>query len=158
MTDTAAQAIFVAAARGLAHADGPGSSLQAIIGSIATHLDIESAVVVTVDDRPGRLEIAASVGLGDAALAGLTAAIGNPAHPIARTIVAATPSFDVLPIAPGGPALRSHLPLIVTRDGADVVLGVLALAHAHPTGHDTRLLLRAGADLAAVSIECRRRG
>ena len=64
-----------------------------------------------------------------------------------------TPTFDVLPTAPGGPALRSHLPLVVTRGGTDSVLGVLALAHDVPIDPAMRPVLQAVADLAAVAIE-----
>jgi len=42
-------------------------------------------------------------------------------HPIARAMLDAGPTFDVRPMNPGGPALRSHL-----RLGG---LGVLAVAH-----------------------------
>ena len=55
-----------------------------------------------------------------------------PGHPVARTMHETMPTFDVLPTGPGGPALRSHLPLVVTRGGTDSVLGVLALAHDAP--------------------------
>jgi hypothetical protein len=67
------------------------------------------------------------------------------------------PTFDVQPTAPGGPALRSHLPLIVRRDGRDVMLGVLALAHDRPIDPNMRPLILAGADLAAIAIERHRR-
>ncbi len=93
------------------------------------------------------------MGLDDAAAAGLTAAIGRPGHPIARTMHETTPTFDVLPTVPGGPALRSHLPLVVTRGGTDSVLGVLALAHDAPIDSETRPVLQAVADLAAVAVE-----
>jgi signal transduction protein with GAF and PtsI domain len=156
MSNVAAQEILLVGARALVHADGLVPSLQMMIGSIAEHLDVESAVIFVVNDQLHRLEIAASIGLGDAATAGLVAAVGNPGHPIARTASAPVPSFDVLPTAPGGPALRSHLPLIVTRDGTDIVLGVLALAHDRPIGPEMRSILQAGADLAAVAIELHR--
>jgi signal transduction protein with GAF and PtsI domain len=153
MFNAAAGEILVAGARALAHADGLGPSLQILIGSIAEQLEVESAAIFVVNERLHDLELAASIGLGDAAVAGLAAAVGNPGHPIARTVAAPVPSFDVLPTAPGGPALRSHLPLIVTRDGSDIVLGVLALAHDRPIDPGMRPLLLAGADLAAVAIE-----
>ena len=70
-----------------------------------------------------------SVGLGHEASARLADAVASPGHPIVRTMADPVPSFNVLPTAPGGPALRTHLPLIVTRGGAGMVLGVLALAH-----------------------------
>ena len=64
-----------------------------------------------------------------------------------------TPTFDVLPTGAGGPALRSHLPLVVTRGGTDSVLGVLALAHDEPIDPEMRPILQAVADLAAVAVE-----
>ena len=64
-----------------------------------------------------------------------------------------TPTFDVLPMNPGGPALRSHLPMVVTRGGTDSVLGVLALAHDAPIDAVIRPVLQAVADLAAVAAE-----
>ncbi len=68
-----------------------------------------------------------------------------------------TPTFDVLPTGAGGPALRSHLPLVVTRGGRDSVLGVLALAHDEPIDPEMRPVLQAVADLAAVTVERDRR-
>ena len=64
-----------------------------------------------------------------------------------------TPTFDVLPTVPGGPALRSHLPLVVTRGGTDSVLGVLALAHDAPIDPESAPCSRRSADLAAVAVE-----
>jgi GAF domain-containing protein len=97
--------------------------------------------------------IVASAGLPEAAAARLAEALRNPAHPIARTVNELAPSFDVLPTAPGGPALRSHLPLAVTRDGSSRVLGVLALAHHRSLDGGSRQMLEAAADLAAVAVE-----
>jgi signal transduction protein with GAF and PtsI domain len=153
VSKAAAREILLAGARALAHADDLGPSLQILIGSIAEQLEIESAAIFVVDEQLDRLAIVASIGLGDSALAGLAAAVGNPGHPIARTVADPVPSFDVLPTAPGGPALRSHLPLVVTRGGTDLVLGVLALAHHRSIDVGSRPLLQAGADLAAVAIE-----
>jgi hypothetical protein len=144
--------VLLAAAGAIARAGGLEPTLEGILGAIAGHLEIESGVVV-VPDENARLGIVATTGLGEGARTGLAAAIGNPAHPIARTMATTEASFDVLPTAPGGPALRSHLPLVVTRDGADTVLGVLALAHERPVGPSARPVLLACADLAAVAVE-----
>jgi hypothetical protein len=143
--------ILVGGARALAHVDGPGASLQVLIETIASASGVASAAVV-VKGADG-LEIVATFGIDAAATAGLAEAIRRPGHPIARTFDEPTPTFDVKPTAPGGPALRSHLPLIVTRDGTDQVLGVLALAHDRPTDPGMRPVLEAAADLAAVAIE-----
>ena len=152
MSSEAAREILVQGARALARADPLPSSLDILLGVIAAQLDVESAVIVVVDG-PDQLRIVASVGLAEPVVAGLAEALRNPAHPIARTVDDPVPSFDVLPTNPGGPALRSHLPLTVTRDGSDTVLGVLALAHHRPLDAGSRQLLEATADLAAVAME-----
>jgi hypothetical protein len=109
--------------------------------------------VFAVSDRDGALEIVAAVGLGDPSA--LEAAVRNPVHPVSRTATERTAGFDVRPMAAGGPALRSHLPLIIGDDQGAVV-GVLALAHDVPTDGETRALLGAVADLAAVRSFARR--
>ena len=152
MSSEAAQEILVRGARAIAHSDSLGPGLEALLAVVGEQLDVESAVIVVVDGPDG-LTIVASTGLPDPAVAGLVEALRNPQHPIARTVRDPVPSFDVLPTAPGGPALRSHLPVAVTRDGSDTVLGVLALAHHRPLDAGTRLMLEAVADLAAVAIE-----
>ena len=144
VSSEAAREILIQGARALAHADDLRPSLDILLGAIAAQLDVESAVIVVVDG-PEQLRIIASVGLAEA--------LRNPAHPIARTVDDPVPSFDVLPTNPGGPALRSHLPLTVTRDGSDTVLGVLALAHHRPLDAGSRQLVEATADLAAVAVE-----
>jgi GAF domain-containing protein len=147
-----ASEILVRGARALAHSESLGSSLDALLAVVAEQLDVESAVVVVVPD-PDHLRIVASVGLEAPDLGGLTEAMRNPGHPIARTLSDPVSAFDVLPSVPGGPALRSHLPLIVTRDGSNTVLGVLALAHDRPLEPEPRRLLEAVADLASVAVE-----
>lgn len=153
MSDDAAREILVVGARALAHADATASVLRLILGSMAGGLDVESAAILVPDEDREHLEIAASVGLPEAAVARLASAVRNPGHPIARTFAAPVASFDVLPTAAGGPALRTHVPLVVTRGGMEIVLGVLALAHERPIDAERRTLLQAGADLAAVAIE-----
>jgi hypothetical protein len=128
VSNAAEREILVAGARALAHADGREPTLQVLLDSLVEQLGVESAVIMIVTDEPDHLAIVASIGLGDADLTGLAAAARDPGHPIARTVTTPVSSFDVSPTRPGGPALRSHLPLIVTRDGSDIVLGVLALA------------------------------
>ena len=153
MASTAAQEILVKGARALAHGDPPEFGLDGLLSVVVDQLAIESAVIVAPEPSSGRLVIVSSNGLGEPASAGLIEALRDPDHPIARTLRDPVPTFDVLPTRPGGPALRSHLPLVFTRDGSDVVLGVLALAHHHPTAVDARQLLVATADLAAVALE-----
>ena len=68
---------------------------------------------------------------------------------MARRLVDDEPTFDVLPMAPGGPKLRSHLPLIAGDGGA---VGVLAVAHDSPLDEDQRAELIALAARVASAI------
>jgi hypothetical protein len=157
VTDDTARTVLIAGARALAHVAGLEPSLQLLIGAIAEGSGAASAAIV-IPGQAGGLEIAARFGLDEAAEAGLTGAITRPGHPIARTFTDATPTFDVLPTVPGGPVLRSHLPLIESLGGQDRVLGVLALAHDRPIDPEMREVLLAAADLAAVVLERHRQG
>ena len=103
--------------------------------------DIQSAATFLSPDGPGALELAAAAGIDGPPLEGLVNAVRNPAHPVARALTDPGPTFDVLPMNPGGPRLRSHLPLVVERDGTRVVVGVLALAHESPLGEADRTRL-----------------
>jgi hypothetical protein len=152
VSDDAAREILVGGAGALAHVDHLGPTLRILVDSIAKGCEVGSAAIV-VEGADGALQIVATFGLDDAATAGLAEAVRRPAHPIARTFTTPTPTFDVLPTVPGGPALRSHLPLIVTRNGTSTALGVLALAHDQPIDPGMRAVIQAGADLAAVAIE-----
>ena len=113
----------------------------------AVELDgIESAVVFVLRSGASDLALAAAAGIDGPPLDRLSDAVRNPAHPIARTITDGRASFDVLPTAPGGPTLRSHLPIGVDRGAAHGA--VLAVAHDQPLGPETRQLLERLATLA----------
>ncbi len=82
---------------------------------------IESAAVFVARPGSSDLDLAGAAGIEGPPLVGLLAAVRDPNHPIARAMHDTAPTFDVRPMNPGGPALRSHLPL-----GGR---GVLAVAH-----------------------------
>lgn len=150
-TDNTPTALFSATAHVLARGGTREEMLTGLLEALVEWLDVGSAVVFAVGVAPGPLELVAKAGLPDPASAALAAAVRNAAHPIARTASDGASSFDVLPTAPGGPALRSHVPLIASRDRRPVVVGVLALAHDEPMTPSARLL-EAVADLAAATI------
>ena len=150
----AARALLLAGAAALARGHGLTERLAILTAAVAGQAEASSAAVFVLDTDGGHLAIAASVGVGDPAA--LEAAVSNPRHPIARSLTEPEPSFDVKPTAAGGPALRSHLALVVGRGGHDVALGVLALAHDRPIGPELRPLVAAAADLIAVAIELER--
>ncbi|MFI5225119.1 MAG: hypothetical protein ACHQ3P_00420 [Candidatus Limnocylindrales bacterium] len=149
----AARGILVEGAPALARGDGLESTLRVLLEALAAPLEVLSAAVVTVDASGERPAIVASFGLDSAAAAGLGVAIQNPGHPIRRTVADPVATFDVQPTVPGGPGLRSHLPLIVRRAGTNTVLGVLALAHDRRIDMESRAIVLAAADLAAVAID-----
>lgn len=98
----------------LSNLDEVARAAQAVEG-------IESAAVFVAQSGSSDLDLAGAAGIEGPPLDGLVAAVRNPAHPIARAMHDTAPTFDVRPMNPGGPALRSHLPL-----GGR---GVLAVAH-----------------------------
>jgi hypothetical protein len=153
MTDDAAREILIRGARVLAHTEGAGPSLEVLLGVVSERFEAGSAAIVVVEPATGALKIVASLGLEGAALEGLAAAIRSPQHPIARTVADPVTVIDVRPMAPGGPALRSHVPITATRAGTTTVLGVMALAHEERLGTDAIPILEAVADLAALAIE-----
>jgi hypothetical protein len=150
VTSSPAVEILRTSARALAARDPLAPTLDAILRVVAEELTIASAAVFVVD-AAGALAIAASIGLDDPAR--LTAAVRDPAHPVARTMADRAPSFDVTPMAAGGPPLRGHLPLAIGRDGTTVTRGVLALAYERPMEPESRSILEAVGDLIAVAID-----
>lgn len=102
-----------------------------IVRSAVTEEGIESAAIFVAGPGSTDLRLAAVAGIEGPALDRLAAAVRDPAHPIARTMTDDGPTFDVRPMAPGGPALRSHVPIVAERQGRRIVVGVLAVAHDH---------------------------
>jgi cation transport ATPase len=105
---------------------------------------IESAAIFVKNQAAARLDLGAAAGVEGAALNGLVAAAQQAEHPIAQALTDAAPTFNVQPMNPGGPALRSHLPL-----GG---LGVLALAHDASLSPDAREALQGIATSAEAAI------
>jgi hypothetical protein len=94
----------------------PGDQVLDEVVQAALRVDgVESAALFVVTPPSSSLELAAAAGISGPALDGLVAAVRNPAHPVARALSDEGPTFDVLPMGPGGPRLRSHVPLQVDR-------------------------------------------
>jgi hypothetical protein len=111
---------------------------------------VESAAIFVVNPTGG-LELGASIGVVGPALERLVEAVKNPGHPIARTMAERVASFDAVPTAPGGPALRSHVPLLIGAADPEArrVIGVLAVAHDRPLDAEARESLQELAFAAA---------
>ena len=137
--------------RGRCVTPSSGSDVQAVVDSAVAEDGIESAAIFVVQAGSADLELAAAAGVAGPALDGLIAAVRDPAHPIRKTLDEG-PTYDVPPINPGGPALRTHLPLVASRDGRRVVVGMLALAHEDSLGPEARERLGRTADAAAELV------
>jgi len=96
-----------------------------------------ASAAIFVRDANGDLRLAGVAGISGAPLDALVSAVRDPNHPVTRTALDGQAGFDVTPIAPGGPSLRTHIPL---RDPAapTETIGVLALAHQVPLKPDQR--------------------
>jgi hypothetical protein len=103
--------------------------------------EVASAVVFVLKPGSPGLQLAAAAGVEGAALERLADAVADPNHPIARTAADGMATYDVAPMAPGGPALRSHLPLVDNRGERHAVTGVLAVAHQQPLRPESRQAL-----------------
>jgi hypothetical protein len=153
MSETPATDVIVQGAHALARGHDRLVILEGLLSGIASATGAGSGAILIADGPTSELRIVASMGIDAETAAALTAAVRNPAHAVARTFARAETGFDVLPGAPGGPALRSHAPLIVERDGSERVVGVLALAHDQPIEAGLRPIVLAVTDLAAVAVE-----
>jgi hypothetical protein len=126
--------------------------LQRVVRSAVATAGIESAVVFAAQPGSAELALAAAAGIEGPALEGLAAAVRSPAHPISRTFRDEAAAYDVRPTAPGGPALRSHVPLVVREGGRRTVIGVMAVAHQHSLDADARRALERLVDTAAALL------
>jgi hypothetical protein len=130
-----------------------GQELERVVREAIGQGGIESAVIFAVRRDASELELAAAAGIEGPPLERLAVAVHNAAHPIRRAVSDDRPTFDVQPTAPGGPALRSHLPLVARRHGRPTVVGVLAVAHQLSLDPGTRRVLEGLADEAASLLD-----
>ena len=127
--------------------------LESVVAEALGIGDVASAVIFVDGPGSGSLELAAASGIDGVPLERLVAAVQSPEHPVNRAFDDAAATFDVRPINPGGPALRSHLP-IRQPDGVGLrAIGVLAVAHERHTTDADRRRLQDLADRAAAALE-----
>jgi hypothetical protein len=113
---------------------------------------VASAAIFRNVPGTNEAELAAAAGIAGPALEGLVAAVADPRHPIRAALTDEGPTWDVRPMNPGGPALRSHLPIRAggtPRPSGGIAAGVLALAHEEPLSAASRSRLVALAASAA---------
>lgn len=137
--------------------DGQPANTTDILGTIVRSAierpEIASAAIFVLPPGATILELGAAAGIEGPALDGLAAAVRNPAHPIARSLADSIPSFNVPPVARGGPALRSHVPVLAQGGRRRTAIGVLAVAHETPLDAPTQRFLVELADQAAGAID-----
>ena len=148
---------LAAAARLLARGGGLDEALGSILAAAAEVTGAElGAIFIAHPDRPD-LHLAASYGLADEAAPGFVAeVIGNPDHPIARAAATGSATVAREGLRPDDVATAgTDLPLVVTRDGIDVPLGVVSFGWQapHPADDAERLFLGALSDLIAVGVD-----
>ncbi len=125
-------------------------ALEAVAREAVGRPAIASAAIFVLDPDSKLLSLGAAAGIEGVPLERLAEAVRMADHPVAQTAADGIPGFDVRPIAPGGPALRSHLPL--RAEGDDPVVGVLAVAHDAPLSDVERAELGRLADRASTAI------
>jgi hypothetical protein len=125
---------------------------QEVARRVVSDLGMASAAIFVVQRGSDGLVLTAAAGVEGPALERLIEAVRDPAHPISRSVRDDGPTFDLRPVNPGGPALRSHLPLVRQVDGRRDVVGVLAVAHEDALMADDRVELEKLAAAAAESI------
>jgi GAF domain-containing protein len=123
-------------------------TLQDVADQALAQTGSASAAIFLLEPS-GALKLAAAAGITGQPLDRLMEAVKSPDHPIARTAQDGETAHDVMPMAPGGPALRSHVAM-VGGDAQDRVVGVIALAHQLPLTDDQR---RAATELAVQAAE-----
>jgi hypothetical protein len=120
-------------------AAGESEGLRSIVSDAVALPGIASAAIFVLGPASGELVLGAADGVTGTPLEALRAAVREPGHPISRARTEGA-AFDVPPMAPGGPALRSHVP--IPPDAAPgEAFGVLAVAHEAPTDAPTRAVL-----------------
>jgi len=131
--------------------EGEVAEIQDIVALVVAGGVIESAAIFVVRPGSNELTLAAAAGIEGPARDGLVAAVRNPAHPIVRALTDDGPTFDVQPMNPGGPALRSHLPLVAPGPGDRSIVGVLAVSHDRALTAEERATLEHLAAAAAAA-------
>lgn len=145
-----------AAIAAVAHADDLDASLAAILGVAADEVaPTVAAIFVQVPDRSD-LVLAASSGMDEPSIAGLTAGVAEPDNPFAAAARERVGTFDRESLSSTGePFVGAYLPLGISTGGVEEVIGSIGFAWPAPRALSDaeRELLEALAGLAAVAVD-----
>lgn len=159
-TDPASVAALSALAKGaraLARGEDIDASVETILGAAADAAGASVAAVFLLDADRGTLQLGAVRGMDEPAATSFEAVVaGDPTHPIARAALDVTAAVGRDATGSDGAAMTAaDLPLVVTRDGIEMALGVASFGW---NGHvaldaDAGRLLAAAADLIATALD-----
>jgi diguanylate cyclase (GGDEF)-like protein len=145
-----------AAIDALATATDLDAILEAILSAAQTATEAAMGAVIVMDpDRDG-LQVAASIGMDDAADQRLEEALRDPADPFATAATQRQPTFERAGTAADGtPFVGAYLPLSVATGGIQATVGSIGFGWPAPRDLDPaeRETLAALASLAAVAID-----
>ena len=147
---------LIAAIDGVAQGGDLDIALGAVLASAVQALGPTMVAVLVQDpDRPG-LQLAASHGFSEAAIAQLAVDVTDPTHPFAMAALGRTATFDREATMPDGtPVIGAYLPLMVSSGGVDMVLGSMGLGWPSPHSLDDseREIVTALASLASIAVD-----
>lgn len=154
-TDPAA---FLATATSiLARSSDPDAGLADVLARAAAIAGAGLAALFVREPETGTLQLAASTGFEPGAERAFAAEVtDHPEHPIAVAAREGRPAFGrVGTTADGATTTGVELPLVVARDGVDLVVGVAAFGWPgeHTVDAATQQLLTATAALAALAVD-----
>jgi diguanylate cyclase (GGDEF)-like protein len=157
VADSGPLAVLSAGAAALARATDLDTALAVIIEAGAAAVGATVATVFGQDAESGNLELLATLGMDEAAIAILEAEVaGDPAHPIHRAALDRIGALGRGWLMPDGETMTvADLPLVVA-DGTGTENGVGVLSFGWPGSHDVgteeETLLVGAADLVAAAI------
>ncbi len=126
-----------------------------LAAAVASLRPIMGAIFVSDPDRPG-MQLVASTGMDEAAVAQLVAVVDDPAHPFTVAATTRSATFDrEAAMADGSTFVGAYLPLLVMTGGVETVLGSIGLGWSAPRELDgaERETLTALASLAAIAVD-----
>jgi len=151
---SAALIVLTAGASALARGRDLDQALRELLGAAVDATGADQVALFAQNPDRAALELVIAFGLPDEALARLSAAVAHPDHPLAA---AAASRSAAIGRADAGDAGVTHvdIPLVVARSGIEEGVGVVSFGWSadRPDDAETRELLQAAADLAAVAVE-----
>ena len=156
-SSAAALRVLTASSGVLARGDDIDTTVDTILGATALGVGADVAAVFLLDPDRDVLILAAVRGMPEQAWAAFEAEVAaDPDHPIARAARDVAPVVGRVGAAPDGATMTgADLPLVVSRDGIDLALGVASFGWSgeRPIGDDEAAVLASAADLIATAMD-----